>query len=69
MLNTFYLPTVGGVEKVMEELAVRYIEKGHEVDVYCADTDKYKRLEKKFEVIEGVNIYRSRYTHHDRAKI
>ncbi|MBT3324019.1 glycosyltransferase family 4 protein [archaeon] len=61
MLNTFYLPTVGGVEKVMEELAVRYIEKGHEVDVYCADTDKYKRLEKKFEVIEGVNIYRSRY--------
>ena len=61
MINTFYLPTFGGVEKVMEELALRYVKEGHQVDIFCSDSDKYQRLEKKFEIIDGVKVYRSRY--------
>jgi glycosyltransferase involved in cell wall biosynthesis len=61
LVNGFYLPTIGGVEKVVEELATRYVKLGHEVDVFCADTDKHQRIKKKFEVIDGVRIHRSRY--------
>jgi len=57
----FYKPTIGGVEKVIEILAQDYVRKGHKVDVYCSDSDKYKRLKKKFEILYGVKVYRSRY--------
>ena len=56
----FYLPTYGGVEKVMEELAVRQ-SKEHEVHVYCCDSDKYKRIGKKEEIIEGIHVHRLPY--------
>ena len=42
----FYLPTFGGVEQVMYELAQRQIRDGHEVHVYCCDSDKYGRVKK-----------------------
>jgi len=61
IVSMFYKPTIGGVEKVIEVLAKNYISKGHSVDVYCCDCDKYKRIKKKFEIIEGVRVYRSRY--------
>jgi len=32
------------VEKVIEELAQRQIKDGHEVHVFCCDSDKYKRI-------------------------
>ena len=57
----FYLPTFGGVERVMYELASRQVKEGHEVHVFCCDSDKYKRLEKKEEIIEGVHIHRIPY--------
>lgn len=57
----FYLPTIGGVEQVMYELAKRQVKAGHEVHVYCCDSDKTKRIKNKEEVIEGVHIHRSRY--------
>ncbi len=57
----FYLPTFGGVEKVMQELAERQVKEGHEVHVYCCDSDKYKRIEKKEETINGVKIHRLPY--------
>lgn len=57
----FYLPTFGGVEKVIEELAVRQVKDGHEVHVFCCDSDKYKRIEKKEEIINGVHIHRFPY--------
>ncbi|MBT3985317.1 glycosyltransferase family 4 protein [archaeon] len=61
IVSMFYLPTIGGVEKVIEVLAKQYIKQGHKVDVFCCDCDKYKRIKKKFEIIDGVRVYRSRY--------
>lgn len=60
-VGTFYSPTIGGVEKVIEELATRYVKQGHEVHVFCSDSDKNQRIEKKYEIIEGVHVHRSRY--------
>ena len=60
-INMFYYPTYGGVEQVMYELAKRQVKEGHEVHVFCCDSDKYKRLKIKEEIIEGVNIHRLRY--------
>ncbi|MSR86441.1 glycosyltransferase family 1 protein [Candidatus Woesearchaeota archaeon] len=61
MIGTFYAPTIGGVEKVMQELAERYVKQGHELHVFCSDSDKHQRLERKHEVINGVHVHRSRY--------
>src|SRR3989344_7190232 len=60
-INMFYKPTFGGVEKVMEELALRQVEEGHEVHVFCCDSDKYKRIKIKEEVIDGVHVHRLPY--------
>ncbi len=60
-VNGFYNPTIGGVEKVVEELATRYVKQGHQVDVFCSDTDKHQRIRQKFEIIDGVKVHRSRY--------
>jgi len=51
-INMFYLPTFGGVEQVIYELAQRQVKQGHEVYVYCCDSDKNKRLKIKNELIE-----------------
>lgn len=61
MIGTYYVPTIGGVEKVIQELAERYVGEGHEVHVFCSDFDKYQRIEKKYELINGVHVHRSRY--------
>ena len=61
LIGTFYSPTIGGVEKVIQELAERYVQEGHEVHVLCSDSDKYQRIEKKYEIIHGVHVHRSRY--------
>lgn len=61
MIGTFYSPTIGGVEKVIQELAERYVQQGHEVHVFCSDSDKYQRIEKRYEIIHGVHVHRSRY--------
>ncbi|MBI4159193.1 glycosyltransferase family 4 protein [Candidatus Woesearchaeota archaeon] len=60
-INMFYLPTFGGVEQVMYELAKRQVNDGHEVHVFCCDSDKYKRLKVKEETIEGVHVHRYPY--------
>ncbi len=57
----FYLPTFGGVEKVMQELAERQVKEGHEVHVFCCNSDKYKKIPRKEEVINGVQIHRLPY--------
>ncbi|MEK6904638.1 MAG: glycosyltransferase family 4 protein, partial [Nanoarchaeota archaeon] len=54
----FYRPAIGGVNKVVEELAERYAKLGHEVHVYCSDWDKTKRIKIKDEVINGVHVHR-----------
>lgn len=60
-INMFYLPTYGGVEKVMQELAERQVKAGHEVHVFCCDSDKNKRIKLKEEIINGVHVHRCRY--------
>jgi len=60
-INMFFLPTFGGVEQVMYELAKRQIKEGHEVHVFCCDSDKNQRIEKKEEIIDGIHIHRFPY--------
>jgi len=60
-VGMFYYPTFGGVEQVMQELAERQVKAGHEVHVFCSDSDKYKRIKKKEEVINGVYVHRHKY--------
>ncbi len=60
-INMFYYPTFGGVEQVMYELIKRQVKEGHEVHVFCCDSDKYKRIKDKEEIIEGVHIHRFSY--------
>ncbi len=60
-INMFYYPTFGGVEKVMQELAERQVKEGHEVHVFCCDSDKYSRIKIKEETINGVNVHRYPY--------
>jgi glycosyltransferase involved in cell wall biosynthesis len=60
-INMFFMPTVGGVEQVMYELAKRQAKEGNEVHVFCCDSDKNKRIEKKEEVIEGIHVHRLPY--------
>ena len=57
----FYLPTFGGVEQVMVELAQKQVRDGHEVHVFCCDSDKNKRLKIKEEIIEDVHVHRFPY--------
>lgn len=57
----FYYPTMGGVEQVMYELAQRQVKEGHEVHVYCCNSDKTKRIKIKEEIIEGVHVHRLPY--------
>jgi len=60
-VSMFYYPTFGGVEQVIYELAKRQVEDGHEVHVFCCDSDKNKRIKKKNEIVEGIHIHRIPY--------
>jgi glycosyltransferase involved in cell wall biosynthesis len=60
-INMFYLPTFGGVEQVMYELAKRQVKDGHEVHIFCCDSDKNKRIKIKNQMIEGVHVHRLPY--------
>lgn len=57
-VTAFYTPAICGVKQVVEELAERYVKKGHEVHVYCSDSDKYKTIQLKEEKINGVFVHR-----------
>jgi len=61
MINMFYKPTIGGVEQVMYELGQRLIKEGHEVHVFCCDSDKNERIKVKEEILEGVHVHRLPY--------
>jgi glycosyltransferase involved in cell wall biosynthesis len=60
-INMFFLPTFGGVEQVMYELASRQVKEGHEVHVFCCDSDKNSRIKIKDETIEGIHVHRIPY--------
>ena len=54
----FYDPAICGVKQVVKELSSRMIKEQHEVHVFTSDWDKYKRVKKKEEVIDGVFVHR-----------
>ena len=60
-VNMFFWPTFGGVEEVMYELAIRQAKEGYEVHVFCSDSDKEKRIKKKYEIKDNIHIHRSPY--------
>lgn len=60
-ISMFYMPTVGGVEQVIYELAKRQVKEGHDVHVFCCDSDKHKRILVKEEIIEGICVHRIPY--------
>ncbi len=57
-VTAFYTPAICGVKQVVQELAERYVKKGHEVHVYCSDSDKYRRITVKEETINGIKVHR-----------
>ncbi len=58
--QAYYLPVVDGPGQVIHELATRFAKQGHDVHVYCSDSDKYSRIKKREEVIDGVHVHRCR---------
>ncbi len=60
-INMFFLPTFGGVEQVIYELAKRQVSDGHEVHMFCCDSDKNSRIKLKEELIEGIHVHRLPY--------
>ena len=60
-INMFFWPTIGGVEEVMYELALRQTKQGHEVHVFCCDSDKENRIKKRHEIKDNIHIHRSPY--------
>ena len=47
---------IGGVARVVWELATRQVKAGHDVSIITSDWDKTKRIEIKEEVVEGIKI-------------
>jgi glycosyltransferase involved in cell wall biosynthesis len=60
-INMFYYPTFGGVEQVMYELAKRQVREGHDVHIFCCDSDKNNIIKIKEEIIEGIHVHRLPY--------
>ncbi len=57
----FFKPTICGVGQVVYELAKRQVRAGHEVHVFCSDSDKNKRLKRKFIIVDGIFVHRCKY--------
>lgn len=58
ILTLNYIPLVGGAEVFVIKLAKFLLKKGHSVDII---TLKHSKNHPKFEVIDGVNVYRVNY--------
>lgn len=57
----YYDPAIDGAKQVIKELAARLVKDGHEVHIYTSDSDKYKRIKKKEEIIGNVYVHRCHY--------
>ncbi len=56
-ITMFYEPAICGVKQVVRELAERQVKDGHEVHVFCSDSDKEKRIKIKETNINGVKVH------------
>jgi len=54
----YYDPAIDGPKQVIKELASRLVKDNHEVHVYTSDSDKYKTIKKKEEIIDNIKIHR-----------
>ncbi|MEK6834687.1 MAG: glycosyltransferase family 4 protein [Nanoarchaeota archaeon] len=54
----YYDPAIDGPKQVIKELAARLVKDKHEVHIYTSDSDKYKRIKKKEEIIDKVHVHR-----------
>ena len=54
----YYDPAIDGPKQVIKELSSRLIKDGNEVHVYTSDSDKYKRIQLKEELIDNIHIHR-----------
>ena len=54
----YYDPAIDGPKQVIKELASRLVKDGNEVHVYTSDSDKYKRIKLKDEIIDNIHVHR-----------
>src|SRR3989344_9342612 len=54
----YYDPAIDGPKQVIKELAKRLNKEGNEVHVYTSDSDKYKKIKKKEEIIDNIKVHR-----------
>lgn len=57
-VQAFYLPAIDGPATVIHEIASRLAKRGHEVHVFCSDSDKHGKISQKEELLDGVKIHR-----------
>ncbi len=62
-ITTYFHPSVGGVERQAEEIAVHLAEAGYRVEVWTTNAthDKQKRMQRLRDNYRGLSIYRSAY--------
>lgn len=58
LISSFFHPVKGGVENQMYYIAKHLINQGHKVDIFVSDRTRDGKINKKFEIIEGINVYR-----------
>ncbi|MFH1210749.1 MAG: glycosyltransferase family 4 protein [archaeon] len=56
-ITMFYEPAICGVKQVVRELAERQVREGHDVHVFCSNSDKEKRLKVGSRNINGVKVH------------
>jgi glycosyltransferase involved in cell wall biosynthesis len=56
MLVPFFYPNIGGLERYVEEVAVRFIQRGYEIHIVT-----FSNNHKGYEVYKGIHIHRFRF--------
>jgi glycosyltransferase involved in cell wall biosynthesis len=56
-ITMFYEPAICGVKQVVRELAERQVKDGHDVHIFCCNSDKEKRLKVCDANINGVKVH------------
>jgi glycosyltransferase involved in cell wall biosynthesis len=57
-VTAFYRPAIDGPANVIREIGQRLVKKGHEVHVFCSDSDKKNKIKEKEAVEDGIHIHR-----------